>query len=251
MSGQHAFAAALLAPRLDPPAGLHGRGGRGAGRRFDIYRNNVVASLIAAMETGFPVVRALVGAEFFTAMAGEFVRAHPPSSPRLMLYGTAFPVFLAAFAPVAHLGYLADVARLELALRESYHAADATPLDPRILTTYTAEDLARMRLRLAPALRLIRSDWPVLGIWQAHHGGRPPQPGPQDVLIARPGFDPVPLLLPQGGGAVIAALKEGKSLGSALECADSEFQDSDILELLNILLKHGAICGFQGEGHNA
>ena len=73
-------------------------------------------------------MRKLVGDEFFAAMAGVFLRAHPPRSRMLMLYGDGLPAFLAEFPPVAQLGYLPDVARLEQAMRESYHAADSAPL---------------------------------------------------------------------------------------------------------------------------
>jgi hypothetical protein len=51
--------------------------GRPAGARFDVYRNR------EALVTGFPVVHALVGDAFFRAMAGVFLRAHPPTSPIL------------------------------------------------------------------------------------------------------------------------------------------------------------------------
>ncbi|TCP41383.1 DNA-binding domain-containing protein [Rhodovulum marinum] len=243
MTGQDAFAAALLDPDRAPPGRLTGAGGAPAGRRFDVYRNNVVAGLIEALETGFPVVRALVGAAFFRAMAGEFVRAHPPRTPLLMLYGEALPGFLAGFPPVAHLGYLPDVARLELALRDSYHAADAAPVDPGALAALSPQALARARLRLAPAVRLVRSDWPIHGIWQAHHGGpRPPQ-GAQEVLVARPGFDPVPHLLPPGGYRGIAALRAGVPLGAAL----SDLQESNISALLQLLLQSRAISAITPE----
>ncbi len=90
-------------------------------------------------------------------MAGVFLRAYPPRDRVLMLYGAEFPEFLGAFQPVAHLGYLPDVARLEQALRESYHAADHRAAD---LSGMTPEALLTRRLRLAPSARLLRSRWP-------------------------------------------------------------------------------------------
>ena len=92
---QREFRNALLSPDLPPPPGLTGPDGRPAGRRFEVYRNNVAVSLTDALRLGFPVVRTLLGDDFFTALAHEFLRAHPPVSPILMLYGAALPDFLA------------------------------------------------------------------------------------------------------------------------------------------------------------
>jgi hypothetical protein len=127
---QQEFRTALLDPEHPVPSGLTDPQGRPAGRRFNVYRNNVSVSLTEALRQAFPVVQKLVGEEFFTAMAQEHLRAHPPASPLMMFYGEAMPAFLSAFPPVAHLPYLADVARLELALRASYHAPDAVPSQP-------------------------------------------------------------------------------------------------------------------------
>ena len=85
----------------------------------------------------------------------------------MMFYGTDMPGFLARFEPTSRIGYLPDVARLELALRESYHAADAAPVDPAILQATPAETLMASRVGLAPSLRLLRSRWPVLAALQA------------------------------------------------------------------------------------
>jgi len=244
---QQDFAAALLDPDRAVPDGLIGAAAAAAGRRFDVYRNNVAASLIDALATGFQVVRALVGEAFFRAMAGDFVRRHPPRSPILTVYGAALPDYLAGFAPVAHLPYLPDVARLELALRESYHAADAAPIDPAALATLPAARLPFLRLHLAPALRVLRSDWPIHAIWAAHHGGPKPVPGPQEVLVARPGFDPVAHVLPRGGFAVLSALRAGNPLGAALSAAGDDFDESNISALLALLLDSDAICGTELE----
>ena len=233
------FAAALLDPAAARPEGLHGPGGAPAGRRFDVYRNNVAVSLTAALGAGFPVLRKLLGAEFFDALAGIFLRAHPPRSPVLALWGDDLPGFLAGFPPVAHLPYLPDVARLELALRRSYHAADAAPLATETLAALPADRLAALRFGLAPAVQLLRSDWPVLSIWRAHTDpdAPKPRPGAEDVVILRPGFDPVPHLLPRGGAAVLTALSAGATLGEAGEFAT----ESDISALFGLLLAGGAL----------
>ena len=68
------FTTALLDPDKPRPQGLVDPSGRPAGKRFDVYRNNVVSSLIGAMETAFPTIRRLVGDTFFGAMAGVYSR---------------------------------------------------------------------------------------------------------------------------------------------------------------------------------
>ncbi len=240
---QAAFAAALLDPDAALPEGLVGPDGAPAPRRFAVYRNNVTVGLIRALEAGFPVVRKLVGEAFFAAMAGEFVRAHPPKTRLMMVYGAEFPAFLQGFAPVASLGYLPDVARLEQAIRESYHAADATPVAAEALTGLAEDRLLAARLRLMPAVRLVRSVWPIHAIWQVNSGGGPePVARAEDVLVLRPAFDPKPQLLPPGGGAFVAGLACGQSFADSLEQAGDAL---DLAAVLGLLLQGQAIEGIE------
>lgn len=214
---QSDFAKALLDPEHPAPP------------RFSVHRNSVTLSLIAALETGFPVTRHLVGPEFFAATAGAFLRQHPPTSPILMLYGADFPRFLQDFLPAQSLPYLPDLARLEQALRESYHAADSTALPPAALKNLS---LAH-RLTFAPALRLVRSDWPVWAIWTSRGENPPPEVHSGDVLVLRHGFDPAPHPLPPGSGAVLQALLNRETVQAALSFAPEGF---DLAPLLTLLL---------------
>ena len=240
MTGQHPFGAALLDPTAATPPGLTDPQGRPAGRRFDVYRNNVAVSLTQALQTGFPVIRKLVGAEFFDAMAGVFLRAHPPETPRLQLYGTRFPGFLAGFPPVAHLPYLRDIARLELGLRQSYHAADATPLN---LHDTPPEAVLALAPRMAPATLTVVSRHPILSIWRRNTDPAAPKPGTgaETVLITRPAFDPAPHLLPPGGVALIRRLKGRTPLTQAIDAAQVEAPDADMPDILSLLLGSGAL----------
>ncbi|MCX8507592.1 MAG: DNA-binding domain-containing protein [Rhodobacteraceae bacterium] len=234
-----AFRDAILNPALGLPEGVVDPQGRPAPRRFGVYRNNVTVGLTEALRQSFPAILKLVGDEFFTAMAIEHLRTHPPTSPLMMFYGAAMPDFLCGFAPVQHLAYLPDVARLELALRHSYHAADAVPVTAERLQCLPPERLMAARIGLAPAVQLLRAGWPVLSIWAANMRGAeaPSQVQPEDVLITRPVYDPEPHLLPAGAAGFIAALQTGQSFGDAFEAAGP----FDLTATLGLMLAGGAI----------
>lgn len=242
---QSEFRAALLDPDRPVPAGITDPDGRPAGRRFSVYRNNVTVSLTEALRQAFPAIRKLVGEEFFTAMAQAHLRDHPPTSALMMLYGAAMPAFLERFQPVAHLAYLPDIARLELALRRAYHAADAAPLPAEALHSIDPARLMTARLHLAPAVQLVRSRWPVHAIWSANMRGTeaPRTAQAQDVLITRPEFDPEPQLLPPGAGIFVERLLAGDTFGAAFDAAGP----FDLTTTLGILLQGSAITALTEE----
>ncbi|MEM1077534.1 MAG: putative DNA-binding domain-containing protein [Pseudomonadota bacterium] len=233
---QTAFTSALLTPDAPVPPGVVDPTGRISQKRFNVYRNNVASSLTEALVTGFPVIHKLVGDAFFRAMAGVFLRAHPPQSPVLSGYGEALPAFLESFPPVAHLPYLADVARLELALRSSYHAADHTALAPETFASIPPEALMETRFPVAPALILLRATHAAYDIWRANMVADAPKPGSkaQDIAVTRPGFDPAPHLLPAGAFAFLSALQAGETFGAALAAAQAEAPDFDLTPTLSL-----------------
>jgi hypothetical protein len=237
------FLPALVDPDLPVPAGLQDGKGRPAGRRFNVYRNNVIVSLMDALEQGFPAVARLLGPQNFANMARAFVRDNPPQSQLMMQYGATFPGFLAGLPAVAHLGYLADVARLELAMRRAYHAADSQPLDPAALAALSPDTLAATAFHIAAPVQTLASAWPVHAIWTYTmvQGSPKPQAEAQDALVTRPGFDPEPHALAKGGAAFITALMNGHSLGAAHDHAVSENPQFDPTETLGLLIAGGAI----------
>lgn len=247
-AGQTEFRAALLDPLMPVPPGLLDPAGRAAGKRFDVYRNNVVVSLSNALSDAFPVIRKLLGDNNFHILAGQFVRCHPPASPLITQYGADLPGYLAAFEPVQHLGYLPDVARLELALRESYHAADSAPVDAAALQALPPERLLDVRLSLAPALRLVRSDWPIVSIWRFNtEDGPKPAMRAETALITRPAFDPVVHDLTPAAGVFVAALAAGDTFGAAVEAASDRDPSFDLTPALGALVAGGALTEIREE----
>ena len=249
MVPQSLFREALLDPAHNVPAGLSDAAGQPAGARFNVYRNNVVVSLVEALHTGFPVLATLLGKENMDGLAGLFVRAHPPTSPVMVFYGAALPDFLATLPQLSHLGYLPDVARLELALRRSYHAADGDPISSERLAELAPQDLLAAQVSLAPSVRVLRSAWPIHDIWRfnTEDDAPKPTPGAQDVLITRAEFDPLLHLLPPGAAAWITVLGQGETIGAALEAAAREAPDFDMTTPLTLLLAGNAIISLENK----
>ena len=247
LPGRDDFAAALFVPELPVPAGVVGPGGRPAGKRFAVYRNNVVVSLTESLKATYPAVAALLGDEYFSALARLFISQHPPKSPILSRYGGELSEFVAGFSPLAAYPYLADVARFEWVWLECYHAADATPLDPAGLASVAPEALGGLRLQAHPAARLLASAYPVFDLVVANRF-EPEASVPidllesQTVLFSRPDIDVMFRVIPAGTAALARAVLSGQALGDAAELAFVADPDFDFPQGLSVLLSAGIFC---------
>jgi hypothetical protein len=242
---QAAFARALLDPIRPEPDGLVAWNGSDPARRFAVHRNNVVVSLIGALADRFPVVRELVGSEFFDAMAREFVLAHPPRSPLMMLYGERFPGFIAAFAPAASVPYLADVAALEAARTRAWHAADAPTLGPEAFRKVAPDALFALRAELHPSAQVLTSRFAIVSLWSAHQGThRIEDVDPscsEDALVVRPRDEVEVVSLPVGVAAFIGRLRDGVTLGAAAAAVQQSRNGFDLTAALRILVATGVV----------
>ncbi len=240
---QSYFHEALRDPAAPIPAGLVDPQSDPAGRRFNVYRNNVTTSLMDALEDGYPVIKKLLGNENFRNLSREYQAAHPPTSPLMMFFGGPFADFLDGFKPLAKLPYLGDVARLKYGLRQSYHAADTTPIDPACLGNLSEQELLAARLTLAPSVKVITSKWPILGIWQFNTIDDAPKPEAkaQSVLITRAEFDPTPTKISHGDVEFLGAVSQGHTLGEALVSAQQLEPAHDFAALLGKLLNGNAL----------
>lgn len=245
---QQAFAAALLDPAREVPAGLFGPDGLPSLKRFSVYRNNVVVGLVDALQAAYPAICRIVGEEFFRAMARAYAVAHPPVSPIVLHYGAGFPDFIAAFEPARSQPYLADVARIERAWLEAYHAHEAKGLTGDSFATVPHDRLGAIRLHVHPSLRVARSSYPALTIWRMNVADGAPasvdlDAGGANILITRPEADVEVRAMPPGGAEFVSALASGRTLADAAETAVRQ-KGFDLAANLAALLHAGAFVGY-------
>ena len=239
-----AFAPPLLDPMRDVPSTVAGRNGRPAGRRYDVYRNNVTVSLIETLAAIYPAVQRITGADFFRAMARFHVRSTPPTSPLLFDYGRDFPAFIESYEHARPLPWLADVARIERAWLDAYHAADAPPLAPAQLAAAAREHLGELVFTPHPATRVVRSPFSAVTIFAANRDSAPvariDASAAEDALITRAEFDVAVRHLPPGGAVFATRLMSGQPLGEAAALALEASSDFDIVSNIAGLIEAGA-----------
>lgn len=219
---QAAFAAALDgdARKL---AALAADGTR-ASECIAVYRNNARHNFGEALRAVYPVVEQLVGSEFFAFGAERYRAAHPSMSGDIHRYGNRLADFLAAFPPAAALPYLPDVARLEWAMHEVFHAEDVVPFAVDQLTGLSENDLSRLVFELSPACRLLRSPYAVDRLWLLHQPGVPWDAGfdltdGAAMLVRREGYAVEVERLDEAEHALLATLARGATLGAGYDAA--------------------------------
>ncbi|MGJ5175625.1 DNA-binding domain-containing protein [Bradyrhizobium oligotrophicum] len=239
-----AFAAGLLTPSAAAPAGVTGPGSRPAGRRYDVYRNNVTVSLVNALAAIYPAVQRITGEALFREMARCHLRQTPPSSPLLFAYGRDFPSFIETYPHAAELPWLADVARIERAWLDAYHAADAAPLAPAALSMIPPDRLADAIFIPHPSTRLVRSNFAAVTIFAANRTTEPTAridaSTAEDALVVRPDFDVEVRRLPPGGAVFVASLIDGLPLGEAAARALDADRQFDLAINIAGLIEAGA-----------
>lgn len=249
------YAAVFTPPLLDPdrttPGIVAGPNGKAATKRYNVYRNNVTMSLIDALAAVFPATMRITGEEFFRAMARSHARATPPTSPLLFEYGYDFPDFIERYEYAQALPWLADVARIERAWLDAYHAADAEPLPPQALASIPAERLADTVLAPHPATRIVRSRFPAVTIFAANKSGGPVRRiearEPEDALVTRPALEVTVCRLPRGGAAFLASLIGGEPLGAAAGSALAEAPIFDLAGSIAGMIEVGALTAVRDD----
>ncbi|MFT5116781.1 MAG: hypothetical protein ACI9NY_000304 [Kiritimatiellia bacterium] len=211
-------------------------------QRFAIYQNNVFHSLTTALGDLYPVIKKLVGDDFFMATAGVYLREHPPQQAAMVNFGQDFPNFLNHFEHTCQLPYLSPVATLELARQRAYHAEDKDPLTAEVLASIPPERLASAKIGLHPSLQLLSAEQPIFSIWQANQDEHETEENininePQQVLVVRPLYVISMYNIDTSTYQLLNCLSNGDELRKAIETTLDTDQTADISQIIHFLIE--------------
>ncbi len=246
MPEPYSFQSAFFRALLDRPDEDGYRAGPRDG--LAVYRNTAIKALIDALVDNYPTVERLVGSEWFAACAGEFVRAHPPSSPVLALYGHGFSEHLACSGVSVELPYLPEVARIDRLWTEAHFARDAPSLRASTLAHLTPKQIFGQRIALHAATRFGWFDHSAVTIWLQN---RPPAEPPSElqvdgssegVLLTRPAGAVIAHPIDAVTFAFLSSVRDGTTLGAAATAALAVDSNADLGTQLAKLIGAGAFA---------
>jgi hypothetical protein len=148
---------------LDAPNAIADRiGGDSADLGMAVYHHAYRAQLVACLSDTYEKLWAWLGDDAFHAAAERYIMLNPPKSWTLSDYGSDFPAVLTELYPDDP--DVADLARLDWALRRAFDGEDASPI--------TAADLADVdwetaRFHFTPTLQMFPIRTNCAAIWNA------------------------------------------------------------------------------------
>jgi hypothetical protein len=221
----------IAAKAINTPAtGIIGILNSNAIRGLQTYQANAAASAQRSLQSAYPTLAQLIGAESFEHLARDFWAQHPPICGDLAQWGGALAGFISSITALQTEPYLSDVTRAEWALHTSATAADQEA-DLATFALLTDQDPDKLTLQLAPGTALIHSKFPITSILAAHLYGSPSfeEVGqklrgnlPEIALIWRQGLRPMVTFCAKAEAVFIDQLLSGNSLLASLEAATAQ-----------------------------
>jgi hypothetical protein len=217
-------------------------------RRIQIYRNNYRIAALAVMQTTYPVVERLSGADWFEQSVAKFQQMHPSQSGDLQHLGANYPEFLQGELADTDYAYFSDVAALEWCYQRVLTAQERRPVDVALLHAVAPEDYEGLKFVPRPALGLVESAFPIFAIWQANQPDVQTEAairldaGRSRVLLIRR-EDHVELReLKAGSFELLRQFQLGTPLGAAATAAAALSPEFDLTACLRELLGLEAIA---------
>lgn len=221
----------------------------GAERRLSIYHDAYRLRLIEALSNVYPQLKALLGDALFNKIAREYITAYSSTYRNLRWYGGEMREHL--LATLAQHPIAAEMADFEWALSLAFDAEDVPELSLQDLTTIPPENWANLSFKFQPAIKIVRTYWNVITIWQELEAEKtPPKPVHESTyqswLIWRKGFSSQFRLAAEREVVALSMAMMGATFGEICVSLEVEMEEERAMtaaaQYLANWLENGLIC---------
>jgi hypothetical protein len=208
--------------------------------RLDIYANMYFYRLLDVLREDFPATLALLGDDAFHNLVTGYLLEYPPTEPSVQHGGRYLANYLRDHPLARAKPWLADLAALERAQLEVFHAADTAPLDAAAMKKIAPERWPRLKLRLVAATQILVLDWNVAKVLDAIAAGSKsgrPEHRKLSVLVFRRGFEVEHRTLNADEARALTAAANGAPFARICELAAGKARGARATRLINSMLE--------------
>ncbi len=216
-SGAHARAMRAAAQAMVQPSAT-----LTAVERIGIYARMYLSRMHDALAEDYKATAHVLGDSNFMRLVRSYLAHHPSRHYSLNTVGTSLPRFIEGAAWVPRRGLVRDLARLEAAMVDVFHAEPAPLLDMRRIGAIDPVTWTRARLRPIPAFALLELGHDANSIVTAvREGRRPPPPRRHRCFVVVWRRDDIVwrMAVEEPMFATLDALARGLTVGHAVRAA--------------------------------
>jgi len=147
-----------------------------AEERVDIYANMYFYRILDVLKEDFPATLAMLGDARFHNLVTGYLIEYPPEHFSIAYAGRRLADFIESHPMREEFPFLADLARMERALIDIFHAADATPLDAEAMRAIAPAEWPALKLMRHPATEILALQWNVATVLGAIDRDEKPSP---------------------------------------------------------------------------
>lgn len=223
----------------------------------NIYRRNLLATAIRALEISYPTIFSLLGSDGMKALAANYLQVNFLHSGDWGEWGRHLPEWILLQPELSDLPYLSDVAKLDWFCHIVERSKDPSE-DIDSILLLAAVDPGKLHLKPTTCFAVLSTDFPVLEIWKAHYSTEAEKPywlnlankplgnnESQYLLISRDHWRAHPKKIQHSQYLFIQALLQGETIGAALEiiqnnprCTEHEWLPDALKLCIEIGLNH-------------
>ena len=198
------------------------------------HANTISHARLVALEESFPLTRGEMGEERFNTLSRKYAKTPPANASALAHIGRLFAPFLKN-SPIP--AAISDVAAIEWAWLESYHAADRSPLMLEAVSVMAEADLLALPILSHPATHLCVLHAP-LAASLAHLAE---EAVPSAILVVRPDVEVRLLAIDDRTLRVAQNCLHLTTIGNLLALASEQGEETDPIGPVLTLIGAGAL----------
>jgi hypothetical protein len=194
-------------------------------QRVDVYNSAYIARLVEALRSDFPGLVHAVGNDAFFEIGRGYVESHPSTHSNLIFLCTRLPDYIGRRKHLQHRAFLRDLAILEVAMTQAFHAPAFEILDVSALGHLTPDEWNGVQLVTNPSLRLVKANYPIDHYLQDVFDKKDPTiPARRTSYVAvyRKSYQVWRSRLTRRAFDTLSALQRGELFGDALARAGEE-----------------------------